>query len=208
MKKQLRIFVTGALVVIPFAVTAWVAWWAATQMARLGQRVLPRGPEEAPAWMPWAGVAAILAVVYLIGLLMHWCVFRWIVGLLERLLGRLPIVKTLYESVRDILRLFSGEAQQMGQVVRYRLPGTDAQLLGIQTSTSPRGADAPGKVAVYLPMSYQIGGFTLYLPADAVEPVDMSVEEALKLAATAEAGAARETPGPETGGAGAGGEQT
>ena len=115
-------------------------------------------------------------------------------GLLEKLFGRLPVIKTLYESVRDILQLFGGQGERMGQVVRFRMPGTEADLLGIRTSTAPRGAPGGGKVAVYLPMSYQLGGFTLYVKPDAVEPVDMSVEEALKIAATADAGVAETAP--------------
>ena len=132
----------------------------------------------------------MLAVgIYLLGLLTHVWVFRWVMEVLEKLFARLPVVRTIYESVRDILRLFSGDSAQMGQVVRYRVPGTTADLLGIRTSLAPRGAGEKGKVSVYLPMSYQFGGFTLYVPADAIEPVDMSVEEALKIAATADAGA-------------------
>jgi len=119
---------------------------------------------------------------------MHWWLFRWAVGLVERLVGRLPVIKTVYEGVRDILKLFSGDSKQTGKVVRYHVAGTNIQMLGIQTSASPRGTSDPDRVAVYLPMSYQIGGFTVYLPADAVEPIDMTVEEAMKLAATAEAG--------------------
>ncbi len=187
MKKQIRIFITGALVVIPFAVTAYLAYWAGKRLYDLGAAVLPQQLQI--KWLgSGLGVLLILAAVYVIGVLMHWWAFRWIVGLIERLVARLPIIKTVYEGIRDILKLFSGDAQQTGQVVRFRIPGTDIQMLGIQTSRSPRGTDDPNKVAVYLPMSYQLGGFTLYVAADSVEPIDMSVEEAMKLAATAEAG--------------------
>lgn len=187
MKRHVRILLTGVLVAAPFAATAYVVWWVVVALDRLGRAALPGGVQE---WLTaGAGVAIVVGGLYLVGLLMHVWVFRWLVGLLERIVQRLPVVKTVYESVRDILKLFAGEPKQMGQVVRYRLPGTDAALLGIRTSTSPRGAGEGGKVAVYLPMSYQLGGFTLYVPAEAVEPLDMSVEEALKIAATAEAGA-------------------
>ena len=185
MKKQIRIFITGALVTIPFAVTVYLAHWAGKALYDLGKGVMPGwdGPEWAGAGL---GALIILAAIYVIGVLMHWWVFRWMVGLVERVVARLPVIKTVYEGVRDILKLFSGDPKQIGQVVRYHIPGTNVQMLGIRTSTSPRGN--PDRVAVYLPMSYQIGGFTVYLPADAVEPVDMTVEEAMKLAATAEAG--------------------
>ena len=187
MKKQIRIFITGALVVIPFAVTVYLAYWAGKALYDLGRQIMPgwKGSEWAGACL---GVLILLGAVYVIGVLMHWWLFRWAVGLAERLVGRLPVIKTVYEGVRDILKLFSGDSKQTGQVVRYHPPGTNIQMLGIQTSASPRGTNDPDRVAVYLPMSYQIGGFTVYLPADSVEPIDMTVEEAMKLAATAEAG--------------------
>ncbi len=189
MKKQVRIFLTGAVVLVPFALTVYLVWWAGAALDRVGRSVLPPGAE---GWLfPGVGAIAALAAIYLVGLLMHWCVFRWVVRLLEGLMERLPVVKSVYESIRDILKLFAGDSRQMGQVVRYRLPGTDAQVLGIQTSTSPRGAEGLGKVAVYLPLSYMIGGWTVYVAPEALEPVDMSVEEALKIAATAEATPAR-----------------
>jgi uncharacterized membrane protein len=190
MKKQLRIFVAGIMIVTPFAVTAYVVWWAGSGLDGLARKAIESITPRAGDWLfPGAGALVLVVGIYLLGLLTHVWAFRWAMELLERLFSRLPVVRTLYESVRDILRLFSGDSEQMGQVVRYRLPGTTADLLGIRTSTAPQGAGEEGKVSVYLPMSYQFGGFTLYVPADAVEPVDMSVEQALKIAATADAGA-------------------
>jgi len=196
MNKHIRIFLTGVLVVAPFGLTAYLIWWAGSRLERLGRSVLP--PELDNWLLPGAGVIIALAGVYLLGLLMGWWGFRWAVGQLERLLGRLPLVKSLYESIRDILKLFAGRSNRMGRVVRYRPPGTDVQLLGIQTSAAPRGAAGSGRVAVYLPFSYMLGGLTVYAPPEALEPVDMSVEEALKIAATAEASAAQ-AAGPPPG---------
>jgi len=188
MNKHLRIFLAGVVVTTPFVVTAYVIWWIVTKLdslARIGLESI-----VGTKLFLGAGVIVVLAAIYLIGLLTHFWVFRWALGLLERLFARLPLVKTIYESARDVIGLFSGDANKMGQVVRYRIPGTEIELLGIQTSTSPRAAGESGKVSVYLPMSYMFGGLTVYVRPEAVEPVDMSVEEALKIAATAEAGGA------------------
>lgn len=192
MKRQLRIFLAGVMILAPFAVTAYVVWWAGSGLDGLARGAI-KGifPDARP--FPGLGAIVLLLGVYLVGLLTHWWVFRGVVKLLEKLFSRVPLIKTVYESVRDILGLFSGDTNQMGQVVRYRVPGTEVELLGIRTSTSPRGAGSAGKVAVYLPMSYMIGGLTVYVAEDSVEPMDMSVEEALKIAATAEAS----TPSPQ-----------
>jgi len=179
------------MVVLPFALTGYVVWWAGSRLDALGRAALSRVAPAAEQWLfPGVGALLLVLTIYLVGLLMHLWAFRWGVRLLERVFSRVPVVKSIYESLRDILRLFGGDAGRMGQVVRYRLPGTDVQLLGIRTSTAPRGAGAGGKVAVYLPMSYQFGGFTVYVPPDAVEPIEMTVEEALKIAATGDVGVA------------------
>ena len=191
MNRHLRIFLAGVMIVVPFAATVWLILWVGKTLdAMVGDIVAPDAPEGKPWLFHGAGVLIVLAGMYLIGLLTHFWAFRWIVSLLERLFSRVPVVKSIYESLRDVLKLFSGEAEKMGQVVLFRVPGTEAKMLGIRTSTAPRGVGADGRVAVYLPMSYQFGGFTLYVAPEAIEPIDMSVEEALKIAATADVGAA------------------
>jgi len=193
MKKQMRIFLAGVMIVAPIAVTAYAVFWAGAGLDGLARSGIEAVAPGAKAWL-FPGVGAILLVVtiYLVGLLTRVWGFRWVMRLVEGVFARLPGIKALYESVRDILKLFGGDSGQMGQVVRYQIPGTDMKVLGIRTSTAPRGAKDVGRVAVYLPMSYMVGGMTVYVPADAAEPVEMSVEEALKIAATAEVGQHRD----------------
>jgi len=195
MKKHIRIFLAGMMIVAPIAVTAYAVVWAGAGLDNLARSGIQAVAPAAKAWLfPGVGAILLIVAVYLVGLLTRVWGFRWIMRLVEGVFARLPGIKALYESVRDILKLFGGDSKHMGQVVRYRLPGTDAKVLGIRTSTAPRGAADPGRVAVYLPMSYMVGGMTVYVPADAVEPVEMSVEEALKIAATAEVGQHRDDP--------------
>ncbi len=75
------------------------------------------------------------------------------------------------------------------QVVMVELPGFGMRLLGFVSrrdfSDLPAGIGAEGDVAVYLPMSYQIGGYTIFLPRSRVQPVDLSREMAMKFILTA-----------------------
>ncbi|MHC4717144.1 MAG: DUF502 domain-containing protein [Planctomycetota bacterium] len=191
MKRHIRIFLAGVMVVAPLAVTAYVMWWAGAGLDGLARSAVEAvSPKAAEKLIPGIGALVLVVAVYVVGLLTKVWGFRWIMGAMEGLVVRLPVVRSLYESVRDILKLFSGDPAQMGQVVRYRLPGSEVEVLGIQTSASPRAAGRAGLVSVYLPLSYMVGGPTLYVPADAVTPVDMPVEEALRIAATADAGGA------------------
>ena len=191
MNKHVRILLAGVMVVVPLGATVYLIWWAGAALHNLASAAIGAvSPDAQKLLFPGAGALVVLVGIYLIGLLTHWWVFRRALGLLERALSRLPVVKSIYESIRDVLKLFGGDAEQMGQVVRMRLPGTDIKLLGIRTSTAPRGGKGDRLVSVYLPMSYMFGGPTVYVPPEAVDPLDLTVEEALKIATTADAGQA------------------
>jgi len=190
--RQIRILFAGALVVVPLAVTIWVVWSIGSWLDELGYEALRRLQievgEKPP---PGPGALIVLAGIYLLGLLTHLWIFRGVFGLLERLVARVPGIKTIYESVRDLMQLFGGESRSMGRVVQYNVPGTDMAVLGILTNEQPRGvAKARGKpkVAVYLPYSYMLGGPTVFVSREQIVEVDMSVEECLKLCTTAQVG--------------------
>lgn len=184
MKKQLRILLAGMLIVVPFAITIWIIISVGTWLDSL-----PRKPMK--AWDvsvgPGVGALIVIAAVYLVGLLTHLWAFRWMVQLLEGLFARVPGVKTIYESVRDLLKLFGGDARRMGKAVLYTPQGSTMTMLAILTNEHPVGLAADGnKVAIFLPYSYMFGGITVYVPADCLCEVDIPVEEVLKLCATAQ----------------------
>jgi len=125
-----------------------------------------------------------------VGLLMRAWVVRKIFGWTEGLMYRLPLVKTVYGALRDFTNFLSRPQEQgLRQVVLVRLGGTDLRVMGFVTREDlaglPPGMGEPGMIMVYMPMSYQIGGYTALLPRDAVQPVDMSFEEAMRFTLTA-----------------------
>ena len=76
----------------------------------------------------------------------------------------------------------------MGRVVLYNPPQTQLSMLAILTTDQPKGleAQAEPRVAIFLPYSYMFGGITVYVPPSHLREVDMPVEVALKLCATAQ----------------------
>ncbi|MGH8635764.1 MAG: DUF502 domain-containing protein, partial [Burkholderiales bacterium] len=96
----------------------------------------------------------------------------------------------VYGALKDLFGLFAGhEEGQAMQVVSVRLPGSDMRALGFVSradfSGLPEGIGREGEIAVYLPMSYQIGGYTLFMPRAQAVAVDMSREDAMKFILTA-----------------------
>ena len=191
MKKLIQVFLAGVMVVIPFAVTIYVIWSIGGWLDERGHQLLPEGMQ-----VPGLGAGIVIAAIFLVGLLAHFWIFRRLLAVLERLFQRVPGVKTVYESVRDLLKLFGHDSKHMGRVVLYSPPGAEISLLGILTTDEPVGIPSdPRRVAIYLPMAYMIGGAVIYVPAEHVRELDIPVEQALRLSTTAQVGAAgRKTP--------------
>jgi uncharacterized membrane protein len=102
----------------------------------------------------------------------------------ERFLDRIPVVKTIYGATRDFVRLLpTGKRSDLRRVVLARFG--EARVIGFvtQDDASELGiVEAKDDlVAVYFPMSYQIGGYTMYLPATELSETDLSVQEAMRM---------------------------
>jgi len=184
-----RVFLGGLMAVLPLAVTAYIVYWAGSAAEALFGRVFKWiFPDR--HYVPGIGVLFGLALIFAVGILIHLWFVRGLMRLGARLLDRIPFVKTVYGSVRDLMSQFGGSAgQEAHQVVMLRVGSGDARLLGVVTRSQfddlPAGLGTPDDVAVYLPMSYQVGGFTVVVPRSRVEPVDLSFQEAMRLALTA-----------------------
>ena len=181
------IFLTGLLTVLPIVVTIYFTVWMLTTLERFfGKQVLFILPDE--WYRTGMGLLVALAVVFAVGLLMHGYVFRRLFGFLERVMLEIPLVRSVYSAMRDLLGMFADHKEEALQVVSIQLPGS-MRVLGFVTrnefADAPPGMAQPDEVAVYLPMSYQIGGYTVFVPKSAVTPLDMTREDAMKFILTA-----------------------
>ncbi len=131
MKRHIGIFLAGVAVIAPVAVTAYVVWWVAVQLDKAGRAVLG---DVGQRLFIGAGILVIVVSIYLLGLLTHLWLFRRLLGWLERIIDRLPGVKTLYQSVRELMALFGKGSERMGKVVEYHPPGMSGTLLGLLTN--------------------------------------------------------------------------
>jgi len=181
-----RIFLTGLFTVLPLIATIYFVVWVLAVLERFfGKQVLFFIPD---GWYhPGMGLAVAIVFVFLVGLLMHAILFRRLFGWAERVLLGIPLVRSVYTALRDLVGLFAEQKGPSLQVVSLELPG-GMRLLGFVTRAD--FSDAPSiarkdEVAVYLPMSYQIGGYTVLVPRSACKPVEMSREEAMKFILTA-----------------------
>ncbi len=195
-----KLFLKGLAVVIPVTLTLAILWWLAKGaeqvLGGLLMKFLPQG-----WYVPGMGVVSAVAMTILIGLLTHVIVFQKLFALGDAILNRLPLVKTIYSALKDFIGYWSPDSRvAMSKVVLVRIPGQDFEQIGFVTredfSRLPMELTVEEPIAVYLPMSYQIGGYTLFLPRSCLTPVDLSFEEGMKLVLT---GAVSRDSSPEPG---------
>ncbi|HWK50771.1 MAG TPA: DUF502 domain-containing protein [Steroidobacter sp.] len=169
---------------LPVALTVYVVFWLAkTAESVLGdplQALLP-----ADSYWPGLGLLAAFMLILLAGVLVDAYIVRRLIRYGESILARIPIVKTIFGAFKDFSRFLpaGGKGRDLKRVVLWRF-GT-AQMIGFVTEEqlNPKlfGPDNQELVAVYFPMSYQIGGYTLYLHKDELRETELSVEEAMRL---------------------------
>jgi len=183
-----KLFLKGLAVVIPVALTLAILWWMAAGAERLMGSVLKFTMPE--GWyVPGMGLLSGLVLIALIGLLSHVLILQKIFNLGDAIFHRLPLVKTIYTAIKDFIGYLSPDKHgAMSKVVMVQLPGQSFQLIGFVTREQfddlPFTPAAEDPVAVYMPMSYQIGGYTLFLPRSALAPLDIPFETAMRLVLT------------------------
>ncbi|SEO88598.1 DUF502 domain-containing protein [Aquisalimonas asiatica] len=191
MRQVSSVFLKGLAAVLPVFVTVYlVIWLAGTAEDVLGGVLNLILPES--WYVPGLGLLLGVVLVFLVGFLLQAYLIRRLFGLGERLLQRIPLVKTVYSALQDIMAFVSRDgSREASQVVLVRLPlgDTRARVLGFVTREAweglPENMGGEDEVAVYLPMSYQIGGYTLILQRKHLEPVEMGMDEAMRFAVTA-----------------------
>lgn len=184
-----RNIITGLITILPVVLTFYLVYWliASTEslLGSMLRTVLPEG-----LYLPGMGVVAGLVVAFSAGLLMHALLVQRLFALAEQFFSRLPLIKTVYFAIRDLLDYFSPDRKkEFGQVVAVTFGTTGMQLVGFVTQNDmaqlPADFAQQDSVLVYLPMSYQIGGYAILVPCSAVRPLSMSVEDAMRFILTA-----------------------
>lgn len=198
MKSISRTFLTGLITILPVVLTVYLVYALVVSMETLLGGLLHTAL-PAHWYLPGMGVAAGLAVVFAVGVLMHAYVVQWLFAKTETLLYHVPVIKTVYRSIRDFFEYFSpARKKEFQQVVAVTLGDTGMQAVGFITQNQPErlpgGFGQADAVLVYLPMSYMIGGHTMLVPRSAVRPLDMGMEEALRFTLTAGVTGANPSP--------------
>jgi uncharacterized membrane protein len=160
-KRLVRYFLRGCLVTAPLGITIYIVWMILSTIDRL-----------LPFPIPGLGLLATVALITIIGLFTSNVVGRSVLDLTENLLQRLPLVKLVYSSIKDLVSAFVGDKRRFDAPVAVRLSG-DAKVLGFVTRDGLARIGMPDYVAVYFPQSYNFAGYLMLVPRAQVEPLDL-----------------------------------
>lgn len=169
MRTLLKYFARGLLAIAPIAVTIYVC--VAIFRFVDGLLGLP---------IPGAGFVITIVLITLVGALASGLVTRGLLGLVEGVFSRLPFVRLLYTSTKDLLNAFVGERRRFDQPVLITLvAGGELRAIGFVTRKSLESLGIPGQVAVYLPQSYNFAGNLVIVPASQVQPLALDSADAM-----------------------------
>ena len=177
-------FFRGLITALPLGLTVYLLYvflsWSETLAIRLVR------PFIGEFYIPGMGLLLGISGILLLGVLMSQRGVRKLLLLVELPFTNLPVVKSIYSSLKSFADYFAPQqnAAAPNMVVVLKIPGQALELVGLLTRQHvddlPAGFLQGDRVAVYLPMGYMIGGYTVFVPRDWVQPIDMSVEEAMR----------------------------
>ncbi len=161
MRTLTRSFAQGLLVLAPVAITIWVVVFTVTTLDKwLNTRI------------PGLGIVIAAAGITLIGYLAGNVVGDKLISALESGMRRVPLVRILYNSLRDLFGAFVGSKRKFDKPVAVEVNKHGLKVLGFLTNERFDDPHLAGHVSVYLPESYNFAGNLIVVPRERVHLLD------------------------------------
>lgn len=172
-------FFLGVLVIMPIAVTVLVLVWIFTSVDNVLQPIITS------AWgitIPGLGIIAMVVVIFLTGAIVSSTMGRRLFNYSGALLLRIPIVKPIYTTIRQILEIFSPQGKAgFRQVVLVEFPMQGTRTIGFITNES-FDSDGEKLLHVFVPTAPNpTSGFLQMMKEERVTRTDISIDDALKM---------------------------
>lgn len=182
-----QIFLKGLFTFLPIAVTIYILYAGIVIMeSMLGTTIQRFFPS---LYVPGAGFLLTIIFIFLLGLLLNNLLTASFFGNIERQLMKVPFIKAIYSPLKDLMNLFSQNgAKDLKSVVLVDIGNGDVKALGLVTRDNFKdlavGDHLNERVAVFIPFSYGLGGYTLMVHRSKITEIDMPAEKAMSLAIT------------------------
>jgi uncharacterized membrane protein len=182
MKELAKYFFQGILVLLPIVLTIYIV----VVVFQLTDSILGRYFIALGVNIPGLGLLTTVVIIILVGLLGNWFVSRRVLDYIDNLFGNVPLVKIIYNIIKDIMNALLGHRSSFAKVVMIRLPGDDdVKIIGFITNEELELFGLHDHVAVYILQSMQWAGFTLLVPKSRVQYLDVNPKNALQFIVSA-----------------------
>ena len=161
MKRFTKYFFEGLLVLVPLVATVYVVYVIFTRVDSIFKFSVPG-----------MGFIVTILSITIVGFISSNFIAKKLMGLVDKIFKRLPLVKMIYSSVKDLIGAFVGDKKSFDKPVLVTLsPGSNIQAIGFVTKESLGNIGLSDRVAVYLPQSYNFAGNLLVVPNEQVTPI-------------------------------------
>jgi len=188
-------FLTGLALAAPLVITVYIVWWLVHWIDGWVKPLIPRSYDPdlyLPVPVPGVGVVIAFVLITLLGFLTANLLGRTLISYGERLLGRMPLVRTIYGGTKQIFEtMLSDKAANFNQVVLVEYPRPGLWAIGfvarvtkgeIQEKLGDTDRPDDDVLSVFLPTTPNpTSGFLLFVKASDVIPLEMSIEDGAKL---------------------------
>jgi uncharacterized membrane protein len=184
----------GLFVIVPLAITIWVAWFVYSQLTEWAVTLLlPYIPTlEDEFWVIQgiriATLLAIASILFLIGELARYKLGRWFIRIAEWAVLKLPILRTVYTTCHQIGEaIWAPSGNMFRKVVLFEYPRKGIYVIGFMTNDNSKGNEltsCTGKqlISIFLPTTPNpTSGFLLFIPAEECTILDMKISDAMRL---------------------------
>lgn len=170
-KRLLSAFFQGLLVVAPITLIIYIVFRLFTFLDAL-----------IPTDIPGLGILILVIGITVLGFLFTTFVTQRIMNRANRLLDRIPLVKTIYTAIKDLLSAFVGQKKSFSKPVLVTMNKENGiEKLGFVTNDDLSSVSIEGKkIAVYLPHSFNFSGNLYIVPSESVTPIDANTGEVMK----------------------------
>ncbi|MEH7126367.1 DUF502 domain-containing protein [Bacillus sp. JJ1532] len=180
MKRIFHNFVKGIITGVPIILVVYAVYQLFMFLdGLLGNYLKPYFKED---YVPGIGLFFTLVFITILGWLSNKVFTGTLIRMIDRLLEKIPLIKTLYSISKDTIHSFLGEKKSFSKVALVTIPGTEMKTIGFITTEDVESFYHPLKdyVAVYIQQTFQIAGLTVLIPKDQVEIIDVKPEDAMK----------------------------
>lgn len=169
MKRITKYFFEGIAVIFPAVITIYVFYWMFMSLDNLFKFSIPG-----------LGILITFLIILAVGFIASNIFTRGLVQLIDKFFGRLPIIKIIYTSVKDLTGAFVGDKKKFNRPVLVRTSDdSPIELLGFITETDLSLLDLKGKAAVYIPQAYNFAGNLIVVPIENITPLSAGSKEVM-----------------------------